>query len=58
MLAMALRKKDPGEKFPWEYLSRNKIGIWHTLDISKSLTKSREIRNKWGRRKYFFQKPV
>jgi N-acetylmuramoyl-L-alanine amidase len=27
-----LRKKDPGEKFPWEYLSKNKIGIWHTLD--------------------------
>ena len=26
-----LRKKDPGEKFPWEYLSKNKIGIWHTL---------------------------
>jgi N-acetylmuramoyl-L-alanine amidase len=25
------RKKDPGEKFPWEYLSRNKIGLWHTL---------------------------
>jgi len=25
-----LRKKDPGEKFPWEYLSKNKIGIWHT----------------------------
>ena len=26
-----LRKKDPGEKFPWEYLSKNKVGIWHTL---------------------------
>ena len=25
------RKKDPGEKFPWEYLSKNKIGLWHTL---------------------------
>ena len=25
------RKKDPGEKFPWEYLSKNKIGIWHKL---------------------------
>ena len=21
------RKKDPGEKFPWEYLSKNKIGM-------------------------------
>jgi N-acetylmuramoyl-L-alanine amidase len=27
-----LRKKDPGEKFPWEYLSKNKIGRWHTLN--------------------------
>jgi len=25
------RKKDPGEKFPWKYLAKNKIGIWHNL---------------------------
>ena len=25
------RKKDPGEKFPWQYLSKYKIGIWHDL---------------------------
>ena len=25
------RKKDPGEKFPWKYLSKNNIGLWHTL---------------------------
>ena len=25
------RKKDPGEKFPWKYLSKNKIGLWHTI---------------------------
>ena len=24
-----LRKIDPGEKFPWEYLAKKKIGIWH-----------------------------
>tara|TARA_B100001115_G_C15822788_1_gene409333 strand:- start:129 stop:851 length:723 start_codon:yes stop_codon:yes gene_type:complete len=23
------RKKDPGEKFPWEILANKKIGIWH-----------------------------
>ena len=26
------RKKDPGEKFPWEFLSKYRIGIWHSLD--------------------------
>jgi N-acetylmuramoyl-L-alanine amidase len=25
-----LRKIDPGEKFPWEKLADNNIGIWHT----------------------------
>jgi N-acetylmuramoyl-L-alanine amidase len=25
------RKKDPGEKFPWEYLAKHKVGMWHTL---------------------------
>ena len=36
------RKKDPGEKFPWEYLSKNKIGYWHNLD-NKELIKQRNI---------------
>ena len=35
-----MRKKDPGEKFPWEYLARKNIGIWHNLDKQK-LKKSR-----------------
>ena len=26
-----LRKKDPGEKFPWELLAKNKISIWHKI---------------------------
>ena len=25
------RKKDPGEKFPWKYLAKNKVSLWHTL---------------------------
>ena len=29
------RKKDPGEKFPWQYLSKRKIGLWHNLDKRK-----------------------
>ena len=29
------RKKDPGEKFPWRYLAKKNIGIWHNLDKKK-----------------------
>ena len=25
------RKQDPGEKFPWKYLAKFKIGKWHSL---------------------------
>ena len=34
------RKKDPGEKFPWEHLSKNKISYWHDLK-KKTLLQSR-----------------
>ena len=27
-----LRKIDPGEKFPWKYLAKNKVGIWHDYE--------------------------
>ena len=37
------RKKDPGEKFPWEYLSSNKIGYWHKLN-KKKLEKNRYLK--------------
>ena len=30
-----LRKKDPGEKFPWQHLSKNKVGIWHKFKKNK-----------------------
>ena len=29
------RKKDPGEKFPWKYLSKKKIGYFHNLNERK-----------------------
>ena len=25
------RKKDPGESFPWKYLAKNNISLWHNL---------------------------
>ena len=38
-----LRKIDPGEKFPWRHLARNKIGLWHQQDLS-FLRKYRDIK--------------
>jgi len=32
-----LRKKDPGEKFPWQKLQKKKIGIWYKKLQSKSM---------------------
>ena len=38
-----LRKKDPGEKFPWKILYKNKICLWHNLD-DKRCKKLRKIK--------------
>jgi len=38
-----LRKIDPGEKFPWEKLANNKIGIWHNYK-TKYLRKIRDVK--------------
>ena len=35
------RKKDPGEKFPWQILAKNKLSFWHNLD-QKKIKKLRE----------------
>ena len=48
-----LRKRDPGEKFPWEYLSKNKIGIWHTLK-NQDLIKNRKLKTSKEEEKFFF----
>ena len=46
-----LRKKDPGEKFPWHFLFKKKIGYWH--DINKKNIKDQNL-NKNDLRKLFF----
>ena len=48
------RKKDPGEKFPWEYLSKNKIGFWHNLD-KKKLIKLRTLKINNLEKKLFYK---
>ncbi len=37
------RKKDPGEKFPWKYFAKKKIGLWHSVS-NKLLKKNRQIK--------------
>ena len=49
-----LRKKDPGEKFPWEYLFKNKIGIWHTLN-KQDLIKNRKLKINKTEENIFFR---
>ena len=46
-----LRKEDPGEKFPWHFLSKKKIGYWH--NISKKNIKNQNL-SKSNLRKLFF----
>ena len=46
-----LRKKDPGEKFPWLFLAKKKIGYWH--NVSKKNIKNKNL-SKSVLRKYFF----
>ena len=48
------RKKDPGEKFPWEYLSSNKIGIWHKLN-KKKLEKNRYLKTNDSEKNLFYK---
>ena len=48
------RKMDPGEKFPWQYLFKNKIGFWHDLD-QKFLHKKRAQKTTNKEKKIFIR---
>ncbi|MDC0853110.1 N-acetylmuramoyl-L-alanine amidase [Candidatus Pelagibacter sp.] len=47
------RKKDPGEKFPWKYLAKFKIGKWHSLP-KKNLLQNRKKKITTLDKKNFF----
>ena len=47
------RKKDPGERFPWQYLSKQGVGIWHSLS-RRFLEKNRMIKIDLLKEKKFF----
>ena len=47
------RKKDPGEKFPWKYLAKFRIGNWHSLS-AKTLVKDRRKKINPSDKKIFF----
>ena len=47
------RKKDPGEKFPWEYLSKNNISLWHTLKKKESIRNRNFKTNKIEKELFF-----
>ena len=47
------RKKDPGEKFPWQYLAKYGVGLWHTLP-SIILKKNRKKKIDLISKKIFF----
>ena len=47
------RKKDPGEKFPWKYLSQNQVSLWHKVK-KRDLLKNRKIKTTKIEKKLFF----
>ena len=46
------RKKDPGENFPWKYLSKKNIGYWHELNDVKILKKRNQKVSKLEKEKF------
>jgi len=53
----ANRKKDPGEKFPWKYLAKQKIGIWFNLPKNLKLRDSK-VSTKEKKLFYFYLKKI
>jgi len=52
------RKKDPGEKFPWKYLAKYKIGIWYNLPKKYIKFKDIEVSKKNKKLFNFYLKKI
>ena len=48
-----LRKKDPGENFPWKYLAKKNIGYWHQLKKNELIKLRNKKCNKISNNKFF-----
>ena len=48
------RKKDPGEKFPWQYLESQKVALWHNIS-NRLLKKNRMKKIEQESKKNFYK---
>ena len=46
------RKKDPGEKFPWKYLSKRNVSLWHDISYKKLLKARNETITELDKKKF------
>ena len=47
------RKKDPGEKFPWPFLAKKKVGLWHQVSRKKLENNRKKKVNKNDKKKFY-----
>ena len=52
------RKKDPGEKFPWQYLATKGIGYWHNIGGNLKKNRKSKIIEKKKLKFIFFLKKI